>query len=159
RKSYDNLYFYTPHTRIVIYGPDRADRLTFYRETAPADLDVDREDVGQIVLPQNNPERRTRCTALRALVSEPENSPRMATGCSTPLDLNGRFVGAFGSSIQLGGYLDRAVAETVPGASNLIVSGDGGLVAYPGFRRPGVASVNALLKFERDMRLKETVAA
>ena len=39
RCDYDNLYFFTPWaTRLVMYGPDRPDRLMYYRHDAPAEL-------------------------------------------------------------------------------------------------------------------------
>ena len=42
--------------------------------------------------------------------------------------------------ISCHGYLSHAVTETLPGATNLIVNNHGGLIAYPGFTKPGVAS-------------------
>ncbi|HEY8003683.1 MAG TPA: hybrid sensor histidine kinase/response regulator, partial [Phenylobacterium sp.] len=43
RHEYDNLYFFTPDTRLVMYGPDRPDHLMFYRHDAPADLSIAKE--------------------------------------------------------------------------------------------------------------------
>jgi signal transduction histidine kinase/ActR/RegA family two-component response regulator len=155
--NYDNFYFFTPKTRLVMYGPDRKDKLIVYRKTAAASLDVSKEEMVQITLPANNPTRVTRCTKLRALLSDPSNA-RMAVSCSAPFDMDGKHVGAFGSSIQLGGYLASAVSETVPGASNLIITSQGDLIAYPGFSKPGIASPQTIKRFEHDMRLKEAVA-
>lgn len=59
----DNFYFFTPDNRLVMFAPARADRLSFYRETAPADFSFANEDLVQVTLPSVNPERRTRCTA------------------------------------------------------------------------------------------------
>ncbi|HWE44887.1 MAG TPA: ATP-binding protein [Caulobacteraceae bacterium] len=157
RSDYDNFYFFTPDTRLVMFGPNRADKLTFYRKTAPRTLDVSHEEMTAITLKANNPGRTIRCTELRALLSDPTNS-RMAVSCSTPFDIDGRQVGAFGSSIQLHGYLAHAVTQTLPGATNLIVNDRGGLIAYPGFTKPGVASGLVVARFERDMNLKRTVA-
>ena len=158
RNNYDNFYFFTPSTRLVMFGPDRKDKLAYYRQSAPANMDVSKEEMTQITLPAVNPTRATRCTKLRALLNDASNA-RMAVSCSEPFDLGGRHIGAFGSSIQLSGYLAGAVADTVPGASNLIVSDDGGLIAYPGFSKPGVASPHTVQRFEREMRLKDTVQA
>ncbi len=154
--SYDNFYFFTPKTRLVMFGPDRKDRLDKYRNSAPASFDVSKEEMVEITRPENNPRRVTRCTKLRALLSDATQA-RMAVSCSTPFDIDGRHVGAFGSSIALGGYLANAVSQTVPGASNLIVSADGDLIAYPGFSKPGVASAQTVDRFEHDMQLRETV--
>ena len=157
RNDYDNFYFFTPDTRVVMFGPERADKLMFYRKTAPATFDVSHEEMTQITLKGNNPGRAIRCTELRALLSDPSNN-RMAVSCSTPFDVNGAQLGAFGSSIQLHGYLSHAVSETLPGAANLIVNSHGGLIAYPGFSKPGVASPETVLRFERDLHLREAVA-
>ena len=157
RNDYDNFYFFTPDTRLVMFGPERADKLMFYRKTAPANFDVSHEEMTAITLKANNPGRTIRCTELRALLSDPSNN-RMAVSCSTPFDVNGKQVGAFGSSIQLHGYLAHAVTQTLPGAANLIVNDHGGLIAYPGFSKPGVASDATVAKFEHDLHLRETVA-
>ncbi|MBS0294776.1 MAG: response regulator [Proteobacteria bacterium] len=158
RNNYDNLYFFTPTTHVVMYGPDRKDKLAYYRKTAPASLDVSKEEMTQITLPSVNAARTIRCTRLRALLNDRSNT-RMAVACSQPFDIQGRHIGAFGSSIQLSGYLANAVADTVPGASNLIIAQDGGLIAYPGFSKPGVASPETVRRFEREMRLSDTVQA
>jgi signal transduction histidine kinase/CheY-like chemotaxis protein len=157
KNDYDNLYFFTPQTRLVMFGPERKDKLIFYRKTAPATLDVGKEEMVKITLPANNPARGIRCTELRALISDSTNS-RMAVSCATPFDIDGHQVGAFGSSIQLSGYLAKAVTQTLPGASNLIVSGRGDLIAYPGFSKPGIASPAVVQGFERRLRLRDTVA-
>ena len=44
RRDYDNFYFFTPKTRLVMFGPDRPDKLMFYRRLAPSDMDVSREE-------------------------------------------------------------------------------------------------------------------
>ncbi len=49
--DYDNFYFFTPATRVAIFGPDRPDRLMFYRRQAPATLDISKEEMAQITLP------------------------------------------------------------------------------------------------------------
>jgi hypothetical protein len=37
---YDNFYFFTPDTRLVMFGPKRPDKLMYYRQKAPANFDV-----------------------------------------------------------------------------------------------------------------------
>jgi hypothetical protein len=34
-RHYDNFYFFTPRTRLVMFGPRRPDKLMFYRRDAP----------------------------------------------------------------------------------------------------------------------------
>ena len=52
----DNFYFVTPDTRMVMFAPDRKDRLIYYRQDAPATLDVSHEEMSLITLPKNDPE-------------------------------------------------------------------------------------------------------
>jgi signal transduction histidine kinase/ActR/RegA family two-component response regulator len=152
--SYDNFYFYTPDTRLVMFGPKRPDRLMFYRQKAPADLDVSKEEMVQITLPVFNPGRVIRCTNLQRLVQD-KSGARLGAACVTPVDLDGRHVGAFGSSIELTGYFLRAIGDTSRGATNLIITGKGELIAYPGFATPGVASEGTIASYEKDMGLKD----
>ena len=153
RGDYDNFYFFTPNNRMVMFAPDRPDKLMFYRRNAPPTLNFSREQMVGITLPANNPTRRTRCTTLQRLL-QTNQGDRLATACVTPVDLNGRQVGAFGSSMVLTGYFFKAISRAMPGASNLIVTADGNLIAYPGFNTPGVASEASIARYERGLRLK-----
>jgi signal transduction histidine kinase/ActR/RegA family two-component response regulator len=129
----DNFYFFTPATRLVMFGPKRPDRLMFYRETAPADLDVSGEEMTLISLPANNPSGETRCTSLQRLVQEADRQLRVGSACLTPAYIDGRFVGAFGSSIELSGLFLSAVRETLPGATAMIMTRDGEIIADEAF--------------------------
>ncbi|MBU4436038.1 MAG: response regulator [Alphaproteobacteria bacterium] len=140
---YDNFYFFTPQTRMVMFGPLRADKLLYYRRDAPPTLDITHEEMTQLVLPHNNPSRAMRCTKLRRLISDP-SSRALTAGCMTPFYYHGRFRGAWGSSLSLNAYLLRAVAESLPGGRNLIVSDDGELIASQGLARDGVVDLAGL---------------
>jgi len=159
RKDYDNFYFFTPpKTRLVMYGPDRPDRLMFYRHDAPADLDISKEEIATLTSPAADPGRETRCTNLQPLIQN-KNGEKLATACVTPAYVGGRYVGAFGSSIELTGFFLDAVKRQLPGASSLIVTGKGELIAYPGFTLPGRASDATIASYERTLGLKRLVAA
>jgi len=132
RHDYDNFYFFTPATRLVMYGPDRPDHLMFYRHDAPANLDIASEEMARLTLPSLDPDRVTRCTNLSRLVQD-NVGKRLATACVTPVYVNGRYVGAFGSSMELTHFFLNAVKNTPSGASPLIVTAKGQLIAYPGF--------------------------
>ncbi|MBX3480024.1 MAG: response regulator [Caulobacter sp.] len=153
---YDNFYFFTPKTRVVVFAPKRPDRLMFYRREAPADLSIAGEQMTQITLPAINPARGIRCTSLQRLIQDKEGD-RLATGCMTPVDVDGRHIGAFGSSIELSGYFMRAIGDTSRGSVNLITTEQGELIAYPGFATPGMASEATVAAYERDMQLRELV--
>ena len=153
RASYDNFYFFTPKTRLVMFGPDRPDRLMFYRHDAPANLDVSKEDMARITLPAADPQRITRCTALQRLIQN-AHGERLATGCITPAYIDGQFMGSFGSSIQLTGFFLSAVKNALPGSTSLIVTADGALIAYPEFSQRKSASPDLLDRYERDLGLR-----
>ena len=158
RSSYDNFYFYTPDTRMVMFGPDRPDHLMFYRHDAPANLNISGEQMVRITLPQENPAGRTRCTTLQRLVQDNQGG-RLATACVTPVYQDGRMIGAFGSSIDLKGYFQRVVGDAVPGASNLIVTSTGQLIAFPGFDTAAVRSERAVGRREQVMGLRAVMSA
>ncbi|MBS0332056.1 MAG: hybrid sensor histidine kinase/response regulator, partial [Proteobacteria bacterium] len=133
RRDYDNLYFFTSRpTRLVMYGPDRPDHLTFYRHDAPADMSVDEEEMAKLTLPQFDPERATRCTNLQRLVQD-DSGKRLSTACLTPVYVGDRYVGAFGSSMELTHFFLNALKDTPSGATPMIITQKGELIAYPGF--------------------------
>ncbi len=157
RRDYDNFYFFTPSTRLVMYGPDRPDRLMFYRHDAPADLDISGEEMARLTLPRFDADRATRCTNLQRLIQD-NKGDRLATACLTPAYVNGRFVGSFGSSMELTGFFTNAVSNTLPGAAPLIITNKGELIAYPGFTGKGPASEARVADYEQRLSLKRMSA-
>ncbi|WP_296595211.1 ATP-binding protein [Phenylobacterium sp.] len=158
RKDYDNFYFFAPpQTRLVMFGPERPDRLMFYRHDAPADLDISKEEMSRLTLPESDPQRLTRCTNLQRLIQD-KVGERLATACLTPAYVDGRYVGAFGSSIELTGFLANAVKTSLPGASALLVTRKGELIAYPGYTVPGRAAEKTVAEYEHRLGLKAMVA-
>ncbi|MFP5449146.1 MAG: ATP-binding protein [Alphaproteobacteria bacterium] len=145
----DNFYFFTPATRLVMFGPKRPDRLMFYREHAPADLDVSGEEMTQITLPANNPRGETRCTGLQRLVQEADPQLRLGSACVTPAFVDGQFVGAFGSSIELTGLFLSAVRETLPGATAMIMTRYGQIIADEAFGLEGETSAGEVTALEQ----------
>ncbi|MDR3509595.1 MAG: ATP-binding protein [Caulobacteraceae bacterium] len=158
RKGYDNFYFFTPATRVVMFAPDRPDRLMFYRHDAPANLDVSHEEMVRLTMPGVNPGGATRCTNLQRLVQD-TSGRRLATGCMTPVYIHGRFVGAFGSTIELTGFFMDAVRRSLPGATAMVVMNDGQLIASPEFARMGTASQDTMVRYEKSLGLKAIIAA
>ncbi|WP_354071283.1 ATP-binding protein [Caulobacter sp. 1776] len=155
-RHYDNFYFFTPKTRLVMFGPRRQDKLLFYRRDAPPTLSIAKEEMTLLTLPENNPDRVMKCTKLRRLISDPSGRGLNAA-CMTPFYYKGQFMGAFGTSLSLDSYLLRAVADALPGGRNLIVADDGELVAAQGLARNGVVDVGVLRKFEAANDLKNLV--
>ncbi|MFL5295251.1 MAG: ATP-binding protein [Phenylobacterium sp.] len=157
RHDYDNLYFFTPATRLVMYGPDRPDHLMFYRHDAPADLSIAQEEMAKITLPSQDPMRATRCTNLQRLIQD-KVGKRLATACLTPAYVHGRYVGSFGSSMELTHFFLNAVKGTPSGASPMIVTSKGELIAYPGFTDQSRSPEKTLADYEKRFGLKALVA-
>jgi signal transduction histidine kinase/ActR/RegA family two-component response regulator len=156
RHDYDNLYFFTPATRLVMYGPDRPDHLMFYRKDAPADLSIAQEEMAKITLPEFDPSRATRCTNLQRLIQD-KVGKRLATGCLTPAYVNGRYVGSFGSSMELTHFFLNALKGTPSGASPLIVTDKGELIAYPGFTDQSRSPEKTLAAYEQTFHLTDLI--
>ena len=158
RHEYDNLYFFTPKpARLVMYGPDRPDHLMYYRHEAPADMSIEKEEMARVTLPQFDPSRATRCTNLQRLIQD-KVGKRLATACLTPAYVHGRYVGAFGSSMELTHFFLNAVKDTPSGASPLIVTSKGELIAYPGFTDQTKTPEKTLAEYQKKFALSAVVA-
>jgi signal transduction histidine kinase/CheY-like chemotaxis protein len=153
---YDNFYFFTPDTRLVMFGPKRPDRLMYYREKAPPTFDVRGEEMTLLTLPQQNPQRLMKCTKLRKLLSDPSGRG-LNSACMTPFDYHGKQLGAWGTSLSLDSYLLRAVEDALPGGRNMIVSSDGELIAAPGLAKNGVVDAQALVRAQTEEGVSDVV--
>ncbi len=156
RLQYDNLYFFTPATRLVMFAPDRPDHLMFYRHDAPANLSIAQEEMAKITLPAQDPARATRCTNLQRLIQDTVGK-RLATACLTPAYYHGRYIGSFGSSMELTHFFLNALAGTPSGASPMIVTEKGELIAYPGFTDQAQSPEKTLAAYEKRFGLKSLV--
>jgi len=125
----DNLYFFTRQNDLIIFGPQRDDRLEFYRMNAPADFDFQTEMLAQVVEPENNPTGVTACTTLSRLIYVNDGSA-LTTGCHTPIRTGGRHLGAFGVTISLQNYLANAIVDVEPNSENMILTRNGELIAH-----------------------------
>jgi hypothetical protein len=126
---FDNLYFYTPANQLIIFAPDRDDRLEFYRADAPADFDFQSEQIAMIVSQQSNPTGVVACTELSRLVYR-QDGQALTTGCHKPVRQFGRHLGAIGVTIDMQNYLANAVTDHREGIQNIILTGDGSLIAH-----------------------------
>lgn len=140
-----NLYFYTPHNALIMFAPDRPDRLDFYRHKAPPDFDFQREEFSVIMEPANNPQRMLRCTSLQPILFD-RRGKTWTTGCMTPVQIGARHVGNWGVSILLEA-LPPGPAKPIAGTatSEILVSRDGKLILHPEYTsHAGVASAASL---------------
>ncbi|MHB8285423.1 MAG: ATP-binding protein [Caulobacteraceae bacterium] len=147
--EYDNFYFFTPQNRMIMFGPDRPDKLMFYRHLAPASLDFTKEEMNRFVSPAADPLGETRCTSLQRFLQDNNGVERVATACITPAYVSGRYVGAFGSSINLTSFLSTVVDNSLPGAETLIIRKDGELIAAPRGASAAVRSEEAVANYKR----------
>ena len=157
RSRFDNFYYFSPENRLIMFTPDRPDKIAFYRDKAPSSFSVAQTEMMRITLPANNPNGVTRCTKLLPLLSDAAGKT-LTTGCMTPIYLDGRYVGAWGTTLPIGSYLLAAVRETQPGTVNLIADSTGALIAYPGFSSPGQVTPDILRKYESQYGLEQLVS-
>ncbi|WP_459787913.1 PAS domain-containing sensor histidine kinase [Alteriqipengyuania sp. 357] len=123
----ESLYFFSPANDLLIYAPDRADRLEFYRN-APADFGFQDSEFNQITLPANNPDARLRCTSLQNPAYD-ETGRAWTTGCMYPMRREGRHLGAWGVSIPLPEMVE-GLRPPPDGAFTIIVSAEGRLIHH-----------------------------
>ena len=126
---FDNLNFVTPNNDLIIFAPGREDRLQFYRRDAPADFDLQSEELAQIVSPANNPMGVARCTQLSRLLYV-RDGVALTTGCHFPVRASGHHLGAFGVTISMQNYLANAIVDAEPNSQNMILTREGSLVAH-----------------------------
>ncbi len=156
--SYDNFYFATPNTRVVLFAPDRPDRLLYYRRDAPASLDVSREEMMRMISPALNPSRETRCTSLQRLIQDLKGL-RLATACLTPVYHRGRYIGGLGSSLDMKSYMDSAISTGLSGSTSLLVRGHGDVLAFPGYKPGDPVSPQAVAQVERRFQIPALMRA
>jgi hypothetical protein len=151
----DNFYFFTPSNRLLMYAPNRRDRLDFYRRTAPPGFSFAFEELVQITLPANNPDGVMRCTKLQPVIYDRAGTT-WTTGCMTPVYHRGSFLGAWGTSLLLDKVLDDSLEPGLPGFEHLIITPDRQLIASPRLTEQGSSRTRRFLQIDRsgDGRLK-----
>lgn len=134
RYDLESLYYFTPRNGIVIFAPNRPDRLEFYRHTAPADFAFQDREFATISTIAANPARAMRCTGLQSLISL-KYQEVWTTGCMTPVDRDARHIGTFGTSMPLD---EIAPAGRFGGSHEeqvILISREGRLIYHPGYTR------------------------
>jgi len=126
---FDNLNFITQDNDLIIFAPQREDRLTFYRRDAPADFGFQSEAFVRLVSPINNPTGVARCSPLSHLLYV-RDGVALSTGCHFPIRASGRHLGAFGITISMQNYLANAIIDAEENSSNMIMTADGSLIAH-----------------------------
>lgn len=125
----DNFYYYTPLDDLIIFAPEREDRLEYYRKLAPADFTIQNAQLGRHVRPEYNEDRTMRCTGLVGAVYD-QTKKRLSSGCQSPVDLGTEHVGAFGVTFFLDGWLSEVIANPIEGTKPFIIQSDGEMIAH-----------------------------
>lgn len=144
RPDLKSMSFFTPKNTLVMFAPDRPDKLLYYRREAPADMSFEGREFLDIVLPRNNPQGHTRCTSLQPILYD-KTGRTWTSGCMTPAYVNGRFVGAWGNSILLDDLLAASHFEALPGADVILVSREGRLIRHPLYTKQNAAGTERYL--------------
>jgi signal transduction histidine kinase/CheY-like chemotaxis protein len=152
RKRFDNFYFTTPNNQIVMFAPDHPEKLDFYAKTAPASLDMRGMDLVKASLPQNNPTGIMSCTKLTPLLTDPKHKA-MVSACVTPVYVGGRQVGAWAVTVPMGSYFMQTIKDVLPDATNLIITNQGQLIAYPGFSSEAAVTAPVIADYEKRFQL------
>ena len=146
--KFENFFFLAPKDRLIVFAPLRQEKLLFFRKTAPGTTDFDHSDQAKYPLPQNDPSRRMRCTPLSPLLQD-KTQRTLISGCVSPVYVDGQYVGAWGTTLMAGSYLSRMLRNTPAGATSLIASDAGQLVAFPGFNAPDALNPKSVAALEK----------
>lgn len=151
---FDNFYFFTPKNRLVMFAPKRSDRLLFYRREAPPSFSFTFEEMVQITLPASNPTGTMRCTSLQHILYD-RSFRTWTTGCMTPATVDGGYVGAWGVSLLLDQIIAQSIESRAPGTENMMLTGDGKLIAHRFLTEQGSEKTETYLDIARsgDARL------
>ncbi|HZZ69416.1 MAG TPA: ATP-binding protein [Phenylobacterium sp.] len=155
--KFENFFFLTPKDRLILFAPHRAEKLMFFRKTAPGNVDFDHTDQSAYTLPANDPGRQMRCTPLSPLLQD-KTGRTLISGCVSPVYVDGRYVGAWGTTVMAGSYLTQVLHNTPKGATSLIASDAGELIAFPGFTAPQALNTRSVAALEKTYGVAPLVA-
>lgn len=87
-----------------------------------------------------------------------QDARALTIGCHTPVRVNGRHLGAFGTTLPVAAFLRDAVDDP-SGREALIISRDGRIVAHPALFRTSVITDQDVARVAQSLRLDRLVAA
>jgi hypothetical protein len=127
-QRFSSLYYYTPDRRMVMFAPNRPDRLAFYRFDAPADFNLQADEDPRLFSRETNPAGEMQCTQLSRFVYR-DQGERSATACRKPVRQGDTLLGAFGTSIMMTDHLAQALEAPPVGGLNLMFGRDRQVIA------------------------------
>ena len=126
--QFTSFYYFTPDRRIVMFAPDREDRLAFYRSEAPADFNLQADEDPRLFSLESNPNNVMQCTRLSRYVYS-SGGERAATACRLPVRDEETLLGAFGTSIQMTGHIAEALEAPPSHGVNMLFDREGAIIA------------------------------
>ncbi|WP_203291439.1 cache domain-containing protein [Maricaulis parjimensis] len=126
--TFSSLYYFTPDRRVLMFAPQREDRLMFYRREAPADFQLQADEDPRLFSLVTNPNSDMQCTRLSRFVYN-DSGERSATACRMPMREGETLLGAFGTSIMMTDYLSGTLENPPNGGLNMMFDRDGAVIA------------------------------
>ena len=157
---FDNMYFNDHQDRLIMFAPERDDRLEFYRRTAPANFGFSHHPFVEIAMPDANPGGQLACTALTNLLYR-EAAREMTIGCHLPVRQAGRHYGAFGMTLDVRAYLADTVTDP-SGRDAMVISRSGEVVAHPALLSRDTITETDVIRIRERLqleRLSEAITA
>ena len=125
---FTSLYYFTPDRRMVMFAPEREDRLSFYRIDAPADFDLRGDEDAALLDLHQNPNSEMQCTRLSRFVYS-DGGERAASACRQPVRDGDVLLGAFGTSISMSETLASALETPPSHGINMLFDRDGAVIS------------------------------
>jgi len=151
RHTLESLWYVSPQGDVVIFAPDRKDKLAFYRQAAPADSSFAALPFIKAVMPDANPEGRTLCTNLNRAVYD-ASGKTLITSCQTPTPTSAGKTGVWGTSLLMNQRLTDLVGHGGEVRKIALAASDGALIAGPGMLSNEGAPAALLQQVEDDLR-------
>ena len=123
--SIDSLAFALPTNDLIIFAPNRPDRLNYYRNGAPADFPI-----WKYVLEQDDGTAGTRCEGPIEVGWDPTGRS-LAAGCQTLVSANGEKIGAWDTTLPLNRRLVALLKTSDRVHSSLVANVQGQLIVSP----------------------------
>ncbi len=125
-----NLWFLLEDSRLVVFGPNRADSLLYWREQAPADLAIANRRLFDEFRQDNAASPKMRCRVLNATMADQAGRSELY-GCITRLALDHPTPAYVGTSAYFGGWMASAIEIEMSDGAGLLIDRDGRIAAHP----------------------------
>ncbi len=155
----ESLWFASEFNDLLIFAPDREDRLIFYRQSAPADFNIGTAPFSRMSSLEQNPEGSTNCTPLSRLMYV-ESGEALTTGCQTPLRSDGVQKGVWGTTLLLAPAFRSALSEKPMDAADLFfISAAGEIIAHEALLERSLVTADQVAELKARLHPREIAAA